>query len=222
MSYRDGNQSQAAAGVGLHILFAAPGLHGLTVPAEENDDVPEWWVEELRQAMNRMPRADGRPGPGRDIDLAHALIHPGLSDADKVAALNAAKVRVHRFLEGKSRSAKTVELLRVTLGLPKVHFTASGPEASRAMEIAAAEPSKVLAALVREDDAQRRIREAIEKDAADRVMKSAESGANRMLGDESEDGSSHGRTVEVSDEDGTGKRRGRGGARVGAPTSAKK
>lgn len=204
----------------LHTSSQPCGLHVVAMADKEPAPFPpEWWMKELLAAIGRLPRTDGRPGSGRATDLAYALVPKGLAGKALAKELNAAKVRINRFISGESRSEKVMESFRVTLGLPHVTFVADSAPAARAMAIAASDPDKVLAALVREDEIQRLIRDRTEQAAAARVMNSAQSGADRMLGDESEDGLSQPRTVEPvhANSDRGGRRRGGTGTGAAAP-----
>lgn len=112
------------------------GAHGRPV------EIPQWWIDLLLATMEA--RGIDRAG------LAKMLIEAKLVEggsADKIAT--AARVKVHRFFKGDSRTADVAEHWRKKLGLPRFEFIAASRRHSEAMLLAERDPdalAKMLAA----------------------------------------------------------------------------
>jgi len=96
--------------------------------------VPEWWLAELRAALARLPKAPGTRG--RRVQLALLLVPAELTGAERRRALTAAKTRVTRFLDGRSRTLETAEEIRRALELPRFMFLASDLATAEALQLA--------------------------------------------------------------------------------------
>lgn len=127
-------------------------------------DFPAWWLEDLARLMR--PAADGGYGVTR-TQLAEALVPRSATGDTRKRAINAARVKVTRFLddENPSRTIEVAEAWCAAFNLPRFHFEAADRKQAVAMQIVQGDPAIVERVI-----------------AAKSIMMSLESGEHRMDG----------------------------------------
>lgn len=101
-------------------------------------DPPQWWLDAFAAAMQARNL--------NKTNLAEMFISPGAAGAERKRQLNAARVRVTRFVEGVKdeppiRTSEMVEVFCAKLGIPPFEFTAESRQEAEAMALAKRDPS---------------------------------------------------------------------------------